>query len=233
MSLETITQVAETIPQATETVQQTFMLSIDWNEVILLVIGAVIGLLASLATIVIQRHLDQKGKLNIFYRFTNQKGTNGRGWGFESSHDGYLYLSIPVVFELQNTSNTTRVIRDVSLLLYQDARLIGKMVQIDYLQATTRKGGTVTKETEYHYGTEKGSYSFVLAPRSIQRQECHYAYKIKPIEKDDNTFNQIIVRYYDEKNTAHYFAAKTIDNSWEAKLFDPDEEWVLLEKKVL
>lgn len=199
MSSETIAQVAEAIPQATEAVQQTFMLSIDWNEVILLVIGAAIGLLASLATIVLQRHLDQRGKLHIFYKFINQKGTNGQGWGFKNSQDGYLHLSIPAIFELQNTSNTTRVIRDVSLLLYQDSRLVGKMVQINYLQTTTRTGGTVTKESEYHYGAEKGSYSFVLAPRSIQKQECHYVYKIKSNEKDDKIFNRIIVRYYDEK----------------------------------
>lgn len=66
MSSETMSQVIEAMPQARETIQQTFLLTIDWNEVILLIIGAVIGLMASLATIVIQRHLDQKGKLNIF-----------------------------------------------------------------------------------------------------------------------------------------------------------------------
>lgn len=208
MSSETMSQVIEAMPQARETIQQTFLLTIDWNEVILLIIGAVIGLMASLATIVIQRHLDQKGKLNIFYRFINQRGTNGRGWGFEDSQDGYIYLSIPVMFELQNTSNTTRVIRDVSLLLYRDSQLIGKMVQIDYLQTTTRKDGTVTKEAVYHFGTEKGSYSFVLSPRSIQKQECHYAYKIKPSEKEYKAFNWLIFRYYDEKNKAQFFFRK-------------------------
>lgn len=223
MSTEILSNITETVPQVTETV-----ISTDWSEVTLVLVGAVIGWLLSLATIVVQRHMDQKGKLYIFYKFKVQKDTGGRGWGFEKNRDGHLCLTIPVAFELQNTSNMTRVVRDVSLLLYRDNQLIGKMTQINYMQTTTRTNGTITKEAEHHYGTEKGSYSFVLEPRSIQRQDCHYTYKIAPSEKADKSFNRLVVRYYDEKNKAHLFPAKDISNSWDIKLFEPDEEWILL-----
>lgn len=221
------------ITRVTENVGQVALITIDWNEVILLAIGAVIGLVASLATIGIQRFLDQKGSLNIFYRFINRGGATTHGWGFNKSSDGYLYLSIPVVFELQNTSNVTRVIRDVSLLLYNDNKVVDKMVQIDHMHTTTRRDGVVTKEDEHYFGTEKGSYSFVLNPRSIQKQECRYTYKIHPSEREAKMFNKIIARYYDEKNKPHMFVVKNISDSWQVKSFDPDEDWVLLGNRIM
>lgn len=65
----------------------------------------------------------KKGKLNIFYRFSYQKGMNGETWGFEETPNGGKCFVIPIVFEFQNTSNTTRVIRDVSMHLYDGKNL--------------------------------------------------------------------------------------------------------------
>lgn len=88
------------------------------TEVVMLILGAALGLIASLLTMVIQRWFDRRGKLNIFYRFSHQKNGSGTSWGFEDTEDGHKYFTVPVVYEIQNTSNTTRVIRDVSLLLF-------------------------------------------------------------------------------------------------------------------
>ena len=197
------------------------------TEVLMLLIGAGLGLLASLFTMIVQRWLDRKGKLNIFYRFCHQKGTNGRSWGFENSEDGRIYLTIPVVFEFQNTSNTTRVIRDVSLLLYNGKHLVGKMLQMDHLHITNRKGKTVTDESDLYFGTDKGSYSFVIPPRSIQRQECEYMFIIDMREAREKQFDTIKARFYDERNKAKTFNLRQIENSWKAKLFPVDDEWQL------
>lgn len=43
------------------------------TEILMLVLGAVLGLLASLFTMIIQRFLDKKGKLNIFIGFLIRK----------------------------------------------------------------------------------------------------------------------------------------------------------------
>ena len=232
MSPETVHQVTESIPQVTESIQKTASLLIDWNEIIYILVGAVIGFLASIIVLVVERGLDKKGKINIYYLRTNQRGMNGLGWGFDKSGDGRLYLTIPIVFELQNTSNTTRVIRDVSLLLYSGGTFVGKMYQLPGLHITKRTGTQVTGEKDYHFGSEKGSYSFVLPPRSIQRQECEYIFGIQPEDKDANCFDTVIARYYDEKNKAHAFKVMNIDNAWEQKHFDMDEEWLELNKKV-
>lgn len=68
-------------------------------EILMLILGAALGFLASLFTMIIQRVLDKKGKLNIFYRFSYQKGVNGETWGFEETPNGGKCFVIPIVFE--------------------------------------------------------------------------------------------------------------------------------------
>lgn len=206
-------------------------MTLDYNEVILIVIGAGIGFVGSCLTMLTQSWMNKRGKLNIFYRFIYQKFSDGTGWGFGVSSDGKKSFTVPVVFEFQNTSNTTRVIRDVSLLLYNGDKCIGKMKQLEYIHNTQRniiQGRMELKETEYYFGTEKGSYSFVLEPRSIQRQKCEYAYKINESEIDENRFDRIKACYYDEKNKAKYFDVKEINGNWETKHYKADEDWILL-----
>ena len=47
--------------------QQVVSTGIDWNEIIYVVVGAVIGFIASIIVMVMERILDKKGKLNIFF----------------------------------------------------------------------------------------------------------------------------------------------------------------------
>lgn len=215
---------------ATEITQQMQATIIEWNEIVYLTIGAAIGLIASLATTVIQRALDRNGKVNIFYKFISPKSSSHDGWGFRDSGDGNIYFSIPVAYEIQNTSNVARVIRDVNLLLFKDNCLVGSMVQINKMISKSTTGG-ISQESEYYYGSENGSYSFVLAPSSIQKQECHYTIKCPFHDKENKFFNQVVLRYYDEKNKAHYFVVKDICGNWNEKIFEPDTEWILLNKK--
>lgn len=83
-------------------------------------------------------------------------------------------------------------------------------------------------EEEYWFGTEKGSYSFVLEPRSIQKQVCEYIFLVSQKEKDKFLFNRIVARYYDEKNKAVYYEVRSIEGDWEQKKYDIDEDWHLL-----
>ena len=236
---ETIPETTEIIPQVTEAVaqivnkaQQAVASGIDWNEIIYVLVGAVIGFLGSIVVMLAERALDKKGSIQIFYRRTNQRGMKKFGWGFDKTGDGRLYFTIPVVFEIQNTSNTTRVIRDVSLLLYSGNKFVGKMFQSSGKHVTTRTGNTVTDEKDFTFGAEKGSYSFALQPRSIQRQECEYSYVVYQNEIEEKSFDTIVARYYDERNKSHMFRVMTIENAWEPKYFDPDQEWCILDEKI-
>ena len=236
---ETIPEITEILPQVTETVaqmsdaiQQTVASGINWNEIIYVLVGAVIGFLGSIIVLIVERALDKKGTIQIFYRRTNQRGMKRNGWGFDQSGDGRLFLTIPIVFEIQNTTNTTRVIRDVSLLLYAGNTFVAKMYQSSGKHVTLRTNNTITETKDFVFGAEKGSYSFVLSPRSIQRQECEYDYVIYAREQEEKHFDTIIARYYDEQNKAHTFKVMSVENAWIPRYFDPDDDWRVLEEKV-
>lgn len=198
------------------------------NEIFMLILGAVLGFVASIFTMFAQRWLDKKGKLNIFYRFCYQKNGRGESWCFEDSTNGQKHFTIPIVYEFQNTSNTTRVIRDVSLLLYNGNSLVAKMLQLDHLHTTKRRGSEITEEKDLYFGTDKGSYSFVLEPRSIQRQECEYMHIIDKTDIENNMFDTIVLRYYDERNRAKSYTIRRVNGNWERKHFEADEEWLLV-----
>ena len=214
--------VTEILSHAEKTIQQTTSITIDWNEVCLLAIGAGIGLIVSCITMIIQNFVDRAGSLRIFYRITNDNGAAVRGWGLSKTTDNRVYLSIPLMFEFQNTSNSMRAFRDVSLLLYQDNLFVAKMGQIGHMKVTTQTNGVITKESDYSYGGEKGSYSFVLEPHSIQKKECGFLYWVE----QEKSFNRVVAQYYDEKNRPQRFLVREICST-EAKRFEPDKDWIL------
>ena len=197
----------------------------DFKEIIMLILGAALGLISSFLTIIVQRIMDRKGKLNVFYKFTNQKGMNGDSWGFYDNNDGYVSFILPIVYEFQNTSNTSRAIRDMRIHLYKGESHIAKMKQLDLIHITTLRGSQVKGEEDCFFGTDKGSYSFVIQPRSIQRQECEYMYKIGYQELSVNMFDTIVASYYDEKNKIKYFRLKKIERCWDDQTYQADDDW--------
>ena len=222
MALDIILNLVSASPTNTQTAL------VDWGEIVLLIIGAAIGVCSSLITLGLERCWNRRGKLLIHYKAVAQK-TSQRGWGFEfSSGDLKWYFTFPVYFEFQNTSNTTRVIRDVNVLLYDGAQMVAAMHQIGPIHLTFGRGSEVTNEREYQFGDEKGSYSFVLSPQSIQRQECLFSFKVEPEERQQYHFDQLFLRYYDEKNRPHVLFMRDIPSCWEHKLYGSDEEWTLL-----
>lgn len=102
------------------------------------------------------------------------------------------------------------------------------MKQIDSIHITSRKGRDITSEKDYIFGTNKGSYSFVVSPRSIERFECEYVLKISKKDIEKFPFNKLILHYYNEKNHIKKYVIKSFDSVWKHKNFDIDEEWNLI-----
>lgn len=73
-------------------------------------------------------------------------------------------------------------------------------------------------------------YSFVIQPRSIQREHCAYAYKIKKEEIGKYMFDDIRLSYYDEKDKKHLFSVRKIENAWTMKQMNGDDDWILLKE---
>lgn len=84
----------------------------DWTSTL---IGAAIGFLSSVGIIIVERLFDRSGKLKIFAKVVYHRTNENRTWGFHSGAEGLIF-GVPLWLEFENTSNTTRVIRDVNLI---------------------------------------------------------------------------------------------------------------------
>lgn len=221
--------IEQTVQEVAQPVSEImYKFNFDYTDIAMLIIGALIGLVSSITIIIVERLLDKHGKLRIYYKFSNQIGAAWTGWGFDEGQGDRLYFCVPVVYEIQNTSNVTRVIRDLSLWLYDDNKKVAKMVQVERHQTTIKERNATTEEQEIAFGSEKGSYSFVIQPRSIQRQKCEYITAIDSNEIDNYKFNFVKATFYDESGKQKCFTIRAIDNCWELKRYAADKEWAAL-----
>ena len=183
-------------------------------------VGGALGFAASIGALIAERIWDRAGRLKIFYviQSSHQKAVDT--FGVSDSDNGPTFV-VPLVFELQNTSNTTRVMRDVSVLMYKDGKYVDEMLQIG-------QAGEKSKEKR-EYGSDNQSYSFVVQAKSIHKIYGTYVYApgFDPAKRLD--FNEIRLRYFDERNKAREYHIRYIDNPWDQQDMDGDENWILLE----
>lgn len=197
---------------------------IDWNEVIMLIIGAFIGIGSSIAMMFIQNVNEKFGKMCIYLKFNCLKNSGKKGWGIYNNSEGGLSLCIPTIFEIQNTSKRTRIMRDVTLVLMKENKVVAKMIQINYIQATSKKNSEITHEEEHYYGDANGSYSFAIEPASIKREKCLYLYKISYKDTEARAFDSIALQYYDERNVLKTYRVREY-TGWQIKDNDVDKDW--------
>ena len=198
------------------------------KDIILLLVGAAIGFISSVGIIVVERLFDRKGKLKVFYKFTNSSITH-KPWNVHRKSNSSLCMNIPVAFELQNTSNTTRVIRDICIELFNGNTFVMRLDQVEYGFETEYKyslqTGVDIQTDRVDLGTDNGSYSFVLPPRSIQKQKCEFSKTIREAESEKKYFDTIVICFYDEKDKKKEFAAKQNQNGWTIGNKEIDTEW--------
>lgn len=190
------------------------------HDFLMVLAGGVIGLLSSLIIIGIQQWINHRGKTRIYFKITSitflEKGQIG--WGCKQEGNQLAFL-VPMNIELCNTSNVTRVVRDLSVHLYLGTEYIEKMTQIEY----------VTGKDPEEYGTDNNAYSFALAPRSIHHHKCLFMYSIRTDQRKAIIFDTMKMRYYDEKDVLHEEMIDTgLANCWSTMLYEPDEDWRLL-----
>lgn len=198
----------------------------DWFEVLLVIIGAVLGFLLSIVTVIVERHLDRQGKLHLFYKLVHQITSSAPPRVYR--YGEITQISIPIFFEFQNTSNTSRVIRDVCLYLFKDGKQVTKMKQAQFAKSEKTSGGEVIESKSAEFGGEKNSYSFVLPPSSIQRQQCCFALQIPVAEIDNMLFDEIRFCYFDECSRVMECKFLDVPTGWVDTEFECGSEFVEL-----
>ena len=178
--------------------------------------GGLIGFLSSIGTVLVSRIIEQQGKIKIHYKIVFSKYGNHHTWGFRSNRNEMIF-EVPLWVELQNTSNVVRVMRDFNILLFCEGKQIGQMVQTNKIGAG---------DNEEILGNE-GSYSFVLAPRSIKKYDLHFSIKQNEI---NISFDEIRLSYYDENDRKHIFPMEVIKECWREGDLDREGKWKLAQK---
>lgn len=183
------------------------------------VVGALIGFLSSIGIILVQRALDKAGKLNIYAKVVYDHSTGSFTWGFQGGGDS-VCLNVPIWIEVHNLSNTTRVMRNVNLVLLNGGIILAEMVQSN---RTSNK-----KNHDHYYYANHGSYSFSIAAKEIIQYECHF---LLNGNADKQHFDEIGLRYYDEKNRPHLFSLGSVCGDWKVHEFPRSGEWELLKEE--
>lgn len=203
-------------------------MDMDWFSTI---VGAAIGFLASIGTMLVQQWMDKAGKIKIYCKI--MQGDDpilSVGYKTSFSDSGMISLLVPIRLEIQNTTNTCRVIRDVSMWLYNGSKQVAEMIQIENVQHKQTTNGAVTLESTNEYGADKNMYSFVIQPRSIQREHCAYAFKTSKDDIKKYIFDDIRLAYFDEKDRKHVFSIRKVESAWKGAPIDGDKDWILLKE---
>lgn len=182
-------------------------------------IGGAIGFIASMCVLIAEKMWDKLGSLKIFYRITSGGKEDVDKFGVARATDGSKVFIVPMVFELQNTTNTTNVIRDVSINLYYQGRYIDKMIQV---------GKFGNDENGKEYGGENQTYSFVVDAKSIRKIYGTFMCAPKRENSEEYEFDEIRLKYYDEKNRMREFHVRYVSEPWKQKNMEGDIDWIEL-----
>ena len=187
----------------------------DWLSTL---IGAAIGFLSSIGVIIVQRLLDRAGKLEIYAKIVYDHPTGSYTWGFRKNADG-IFLNVPLWIEIQNLSNSPQILRDINLLIVSKGKELAAMIQ------TNR---TDIKDQGIYLYANDGSYSLSIDGREIKKIDCHFLLKGR---SNNAPFDEIVLRYYDEKNRVHKFSLGQVEGDWTIKEFPRSGEWIKLKEK--
>lgn len=187
----------------------------DWFSTLL---GAAIGFISSIGIMLVQRMLDRAGKLELYAKMVYDRSTGSYAWGFQQNADG-VFLNVPIWIQIQNLSSSSRIIRDVNLILLNEGKELVSMIQSNRAE--------IKNQGKYLFANE-GCYSLSVGGREIKQINCHFLLKHTA---DVSSFDEIMLRYYDEKNHVHKFSLGHVNGDWQERDFPRNGEWLKLEEK--
>ena len=101
-----------------------------FEQILLICVGALISILATLISKVVDGLLNKQGDDLIYRKLVYQKNSINKSMGIYNENNEIL-LIIPLWIEIQNTKKIPIIIRDFSLVLYKVGKRIKKMKQIN------------------------------------------------------------------------------------------------------
>lgn len=178
------------------------------KDYIILLLGFFLGLVGTIFAKILDYYFDKKGKLKIYVKPIHSSINNNGGWENE-----YSYVP-SIKIELQNTTNTNKIIRDISLDIY-------------FKGGTLKEANFVSKFNDNFFGNE-GSSSFMVEGNSIATYTLQFEIKKEQVDNKEGISN-VSITYYDIKDKKRsYSLYKNIDS---LNVDISNQDWILLNKK--
>lgn len=184
------------------------------QQCLLILFGTSLGFLSSIGTTLVSNLIKNKGEVKVYYKVVYSKINQCGTWGFRSVSNELIF-EIPLWVELYNTSDSVKIIRDLSVLLFQEGKEITQMTQIN-------------KTGENLFYGNQGAYSFVLQPRNISKYNLYFLIKKDELGNNCN-FDEIRLRYFDEKDKEQISLLKKINEPWVIGDLERNKKWKLMQ----
>lgn len=179
--------------------------------------GSIIGALATITSVWLNKKIQESGKVKVFCRFVASKG-DGKEFGIYNAGDGSgLIMRVPMWIELCNTSGISRYIRDINIVAFKDGKEISEFTQF--------QGQNIGKENELSYGNNQ-AYTLVVEANNTMRFNVEFSLKESDIENIQ--IDTLKMRYYDEKNKCHFKELYKISDNpvWSIRKFEIKKQWI-------
>ena len=194
------------------------------NEITIAIISAVaallgsfIGAAATIFSVWFSKKINQSGKLTVFIKATISRSQINNGPGFyEGDSNMETVLEIPLLVDVCNTSGEPKIVRNINLVAFNNKVEVAELHQVQWITVNNEK--IVMGDNE--------SYTFVVPEKSARRLDMEFVLSSKDLS-GYKTFDEIVLRYYDEKNRLNAYHFFHLENCWKSGRLDIDNKFIL------
>ncbi len=187
-------------------------------------LGSMIGAAASLLAVFISNNLQKHGKISLHAKIVGSKvEKEHRTWGYRQTDQG-LSFHIPLWLDICNTSNVSRIVRNVNLCIVKKRTIVQEFTQFQGNGIDSREPNTVIIGNE-------GAYSFVIPANSVLRVEVEFGIKKNELQPADREFDSVYLTYFDEKDCLNLFFLVDVPKpQWVTGELPRPKRWKTLKK---
>lgn len=202
--------------------------NLDINQQIALIsagaalLGSVIGAAATLFATWMTKRLQTIGKVSLYVKMVYSKGTINDPWGFyRSQSKSGLFMLVPIWLDVCNTSGIPRIVRNINLHAYANKKEVLAFTQIQRIGSG---------DTAIPLGDNE-SYTLVVPANSARRFDLEFVLHEQDLPPDKKQFDELIITYFDERNTIHTFHFIKVERCWVEGSLNEEKEWITLDKR--
>lgn len=185
-------------------------------------LGSVIGAAATLFATWMTKKMQESGELSLHLKLVNTKGTINKPWGFyKSQMNSGLFMQVPLWLDVCNTSGIPRILRNVNLYAYSNKTEVAAFTQIQRIG---------DGESAVKLGDNE-SYTLVVPGNSARRFDLDFILHEQELPEDNRNYDELILTYFDEKNTIHAFRFTEVEKCWTEGSLSVPKNWITLNKK--